>query len=60
MTLPAQLTISIGMILHHIPSGVTFKVLCNCRNVTPEHHRQRYVSQHRDQYRLPTSEEINV
>ena len=54
--LPASMTVSIGMLLRHNPSGVTFKVLCNCKNVMPEHHRQRYVSQHRELYSLPETQ----
>lgn len=60
MTLPTEMTITKGMRLHHNPTNVTFTVLCNCRSVQPEHHRQRYVSQHRDQYSIPTPEKDHV
>jgi len=58
MTLLEQQSVVTGMFLHHLATDTTFRVLCNCPSSNPRHYTQRHVTQHRDNYRLPTSDEV--
>lgn len=48
----------IGSFAHHIASGSTFRILCNCATASPKEHTQRHVGAHYTEHRYPTEDEI--
>lgn len=48
----------IGSFAHHIASGTTFRILCNCASALPKNHTQRHVGAHYTEHRYPTEDEI--
>jgi hypothetical protein len=56
--LPPNYTPPINTPLVHIATGQVFRVLCNCRNMTPAHHTQRFVAANPTLFRHPTAEEL--
>lgn len=56
--LPNDAIIAVGMLLHHIPTAITFRVLCNCPQSSPRHHTQRGIQGNKPHYRYPTADEI--
>lgn len=48
----------IGSFAHHIPTGATFRILCNCATAKPREHTQRHIGAHYTEHRYPTEAEI--
>ena len=48
----------IGAFAHHLATGETFRILCNCATASPMNHTQRFVGGHYTEHRYPTEDEI--
>lgn len=48
----------IGSFAHHIATGTTFRILCNCASALPKDQTQRHVGARYTEYRYPTEAEI--
>lgn len=50
----------VGTPLIHLGTGTLFRVLCNCRNMQPVTHTQRFVSSNPTLFRHPTVQELTA
>lgn len=59
-TLAAGYHPPVGTPLIHIGTSQLFRVLCNCRNMHPATHTQRFVSSNPSLFRHPTVQELTA